>query len=379
MKFLQDLRVITLEQAVAAPLCSLRLAKAGAQVIKIERPEGDFARYYDSAVAGESSYFVWLNAGKQSVVLDLAEIKARRQLRELIAGTDVLVQNLKPGAMDKLDLGLDALHKANAKLISMSISGFSPDGPGYPRKAYDLLMQAESGLASITGSAHAPGRVGVSLVDIATGQFAYEAILGAVIRRGQTGHGSQLSVSLFDAVAQWLAVPYLHERYGGQAPERVGLAHPGICPYGVYQAGCGQDFILSVQNEREWHSLCQELRLDELLADPRCVNNETRVANRQLVDETLQGVFSANAYAALSQALDQADIAFAPVNGMADLKQHPDFHSEPVQVGDTTIQVPRIPGLAVGEAVQRMTAAAQKVPRVGEHTEEILRDLDASI
>ena len=196
MRFLSGTSVVALEQAVAAPACTMRLAQAGADVVKIERPEGDFARGYDTAVAGQSSYFVWLNAGKKSVVLDLRQPEQVDLLRRLIARSDVLVQNLKPGALRKLGLDLTELHQQFPQLISMSISGFAPDGPGHSRKAYDLLMQAESGLSSITGSVHAPGRVGVSLVDIATGQFAYEAILGALIERSNSGRGAALTVSL---------------------------------------------------------------------------------------------------------------------------------------------------------------------------------------
>ena len=224
------------------------LADAGAEVVKIERPEGDFARFYDSAVVGESTYFVWLNAGKKSVVLDLRSDRDLAALKKLIRSADVLVQNLKPGALVKLGVDLAEVHEQRPEFISVSISGFSPDGPGHQRKAYDLLMQAESGLADITGSPHAPGRVGVSIVDIATGMFAYEAVLGALIQRGTTGVGAAVAVSLFDAVAEMLAVPYLLQRYGGGAPQRVGLAHPGICPYGVFVSADEQRFVLSVQN-----------------------------------------------------------------------------------------------------------------------------------
>ena len=370
MSFLTGTKVVSLEQAVAAPACSMRLAQAGAEVIKIERPEGDFARGYDTAVAGQSSYFVWLNAGKKSVVLDLGEAAQLQALERLIKGSDVLIQNLKPGSMSKLGLDLDALHRQHPGLISMSISGFAPDGPGHSRKAYDLLMQAESGLSAITGSPHAPGRVGVSLVDIATGQFAYEAILGALIERGRTGKGVALNVSLFDAVAQWLAVPYLLDRYGSAAPERVGLSHPGICPYGVFTSSCGQSFILSVQNQREWVRLCEiGLQLPELAQDDRCRDNETRVANRAFVDQAVQDAVSTMTYAQVSQRFDQADLAFAPVNDVTALKQHPDFHTFAVQVGDVLIDLPRVPGLS---ATHQEPA---RVPELGAHTQEVLAGL----
>ena len=370
MRFLSGTSVVALEQAVAAPACTMRLAQAGADVVKIERPEGDFARGYDTAVAGQSSYFVWLNAGKKSVVLDLRQPEEVDLLRRLIARSDVLVQNLKPGALSKLGLDLTELHRQFPQLISMSISGFAPDGPGHSRKAYDLLMQAESGLSSITGSVHAPGRVGVSLVDIATGQFAYEAILGALIQRSNSGRGAALTVSLFDAIAQWLAVPYLLDRYGSGAPSRIGLAHPGICPYGVYTAQCGQDFILSIQNEREWQQLCHTgLSRSELADDPRCKDNETRVANRPFVDAAVQEMIAQMPYAAVEDRFDRADLAFAPVNELASLRSHGDFHTFNVTVGDATIALPRVPG------VDTDPESAPRVPNLGAHTDEVLNSL----
>lgn len=373
MGFLDGITVVAIEQAVAAPACSMRLAQAGARVIKIERPEGDFARGYDTAVAGQSSYFVWLNAGKESVVLDLRQGDQVATLHRLIAQSDVLIQNLKPGAMQKLGLDLLQLHQRLPRLISMSIAGFAPDGPGHSRKAYDLLMQAESGLSAITGSPEAPGRVGVSLVDIATGQFAYEAILGALIERGKTGHGAALNVSLFDAVAQWLAVPYLLERYGNSPPQRAGLAHPGICPYGVFMAQCGQEFILSVQNEREWQRLCATgIGRDELLSDERCKDNESRVAHREFVDTAVQQAIGEMSYALVQERFNAADLAFAPLHQITDLKAHKDFHTFDVMVGDRLIHLPRVPGLdATAKPLPR-------VPELGEHTAHVLRQLDES-
>jgi crotonobetainyl-CoA:carnitine CoA-transferase CaiB-like acyl-CoA transferase len=321
-------------------------------------------------VAGHSSYFVWLNAGKKSVVLDLRQAEEVEILRRLIARSDVLVQNLKPGALSKLGLDLTQLHEQCPALISMSISGFAPDGPGHSRKAYDLLMQAESGLSSITGSPHAPGRVGVSLVDIATGQFAYEAILGALIERGRSGRGAALNVSLFDAVAQWLAVPYLLDRYGSAAPSRIGLAHPGICPYGVFTAQCGQGFILSVQNEREWRQLCHTgISRAELATDPRCQDNETRVDNRTFVDNAVQEAIAQMSYDTIEERFNRADLAFAPVNELASLKSHGDFHTFDVMVGEATIALPRVPG------VDNDLQSPAQVPMLGAHTKEVLNSL----
>ena len=366
---LKGLNVVSIEQAVAAPLCTHRLVLAGAQVFKIERPEGDFARGYDTAVEGESAYFVWLNGGKKSVVLDLRGADEVARLQRLIAHCDVFVQNLKPNALAKLGIDLNALHKLHPKLISMSITGFHPSGPGAQRKAYDLLMQAESGLADITGSPDAAGRVGVSLVDMATGNFAYEAILEALLVRAASGQGEALNVSLFDSVAEWMAVPYLLQQHTGQAPARVGLAHPGICPYGVFTAADGKQFVLSIQNEREWQRLCEiGLQHTDLLVDPRCISNETRVAHRDFVDGEVQRVFAQQNYAQISVALDRADVAFAPLNGVGELATHADFRTQLIKVAGREVRLPTVPGRPKPENLA--------VPRLGEHTEEVLEWLE---
>lgn len=368
---LRGLKVVSLEQAVAAPLCTQRLAQAGAQVIKIERPQGDFARFYDTGVAGESAYFVWLNAGKKSVVLDLSSAAERQKLLQIIQNVDVLVQNLKPGSLAGLGVDLDQLHQARADFISVSISGFSPDGPGFKRKAYDLLMQAESGLAQITGSAREPGRVGVSIVDIATGHFAYEAILEALLSKQLSSEGAKIDISMFDAIAYWLAVPYLLDRYDGNAPKRVGLAHPGICPYGVFTSADEISFILSVQNEREWLRLCEVgIENPELTRDERCRDNPTRVANRVYIDSTIQYAFAQLSYTLIKARLDLADIAFAPVSELSSLKNHPDFHTQPIQVADQTVELPRLPGRKAEKS------PIAEVPTLGEHTIEVLESLD---
>jgi itaconate CoA-transferase len=242
---LEGLIVIAVEQAVAAPFCSSRLADAGAQVIKVERPEGDFARGYDAAARGQSSYFVWLNRGKDSVVIDLATKEGRAALEELIAGADVLLQNLKPGSMDKLGFSLERLKKDYPALICCTISGYGDEGPYADRKAYDLLIQAESGLASITGGPEGPSRVGVSIVDIATGATAHASILEALIARGRTGKGADIRISMFDVMADWLTVPLLNAE-GGNPPQRMGLAHPSIAPYGVFRSRDGKDILISI-------------------------------------------------------------------------------------------------------------------------------------
>jgi itaconate CoA-transferase len=261
---LKDILVIALEQAVAAPMCTCRLADAGARVIKIERPEGDFARGYDKLARprgdgeqhdeGESSYFVWLNRGKESVVLDLAREADKALLAAMLAKADVFVQNLKPGAIAKLGFPLEGLRRAHPRLIICSISGYGEDGPYAARKAYDMLIQAESGLASITGGPDAPARVGVSVCDIAAGMNAYEAVLEALIARQRSGEGAAISISMFDAMADWMAVP-LMQYEGGQPPKRMGLAHTSIAPYGVFKTKDGVDILISIQSAREWRLL----------------------------------------------------------------------------------------------------------------------------
>ncbi len=264
---LEGLTVVAVEQAVAAPFCTSRLADAGARVIKIERPEGDFARGYDDVAKGQSSYFVWLNRGKESLVLDLASAQGKATLRDLIDGADVLVQNLKPGALGRLGFAPETLRQSHPRLICCSISGYGDTGPLAERKAYDLLIQAESGLASITGGPEAPARVGLSIVDIATGATAHAAILEALIARGIAGSGADIRVSMFDVMADWLTVPLLHEE-GGKPPRRIGLAHPSIAPYGVFTTRDGRQILISIQSDREWATFCREfLGRAELAAD----------------------------------------------------------------------------------------------------------------
>ena len=244
---LERLIVIAVEQAVAAPFCSSRLADAGAHVIKVERPEGDFARGYDAAAKGQSSYFVWLNRGKNSVVIDLATKEGRQSLEQLIASADVFLQNLKPGSMDKLGFSLDRLKKDYPSLICCTISGYGDDGPYAQRKAYDLLIQAESGLASITGGPEGPSRVGMSIVDVATGATAHAAILEALIARGRTGKGADIRISMFDVMADWMAVPLINSE-AGNPPKRMALAHPSIAPYGVFSSKDGKGILISIQD-----------------------------------------------------------------------------------------------------------------------------------
>ncbi|MBB4105490.1 CaiB/BaiF CoA transferase family protein [Allorhizobium borbori] len=320
---LEGIRVIAIEQAVAAPFCSARLADAGAHVVKIERPEGDFARGYDDVCAGQSSYFVWLNRGKESLVLDLALPEGRQVLSDLIAQADVVVQNLKPGALDRLGFGLARLREAYPRLILCSISGFGEDGPMAGRKAYDLLIQAEAGLSSITGGPEEPARVGISVVDIATGATAHAAILEALIARSITGQGADIRVSMFDVMAEWLTVPLLQAE-GGKPPRRLGLAHPSIAPYGVFTTKEGKAILIAIQSEREWAQFCAEvLRQQEKAADPLYATNVARVSNYAETAALVAGVFVSLTEEEAICRMVKADTAFASINDMAGLSQHP--------------------------------------------------------
>jgi len=362
---LSDLLVVSLEQAVAAPMCTCRLADAGARVIKIERPEGDFARGYDDLVHGECSYFVWLNRGKQSVVLDLTKAADRALLGAMIARADVFVQNLKPGAVGKLGFPIAQLRREYPRLICCSISGFGESGPFAMRKAYDMLIQAESGLASITGTTE-PARVGVSVVDIASGMDAYEAILEALIARERTGEGAELSISMFDAMADWMTVPLLQEE-AGSPPQRMGLAHTSISPYGAFKSRDGIDILISIQSDREWRVLAEKV-LDDvaLAADPAFATNVERVKRRSETDGRVAKTFGAIDAGALEQKLAAADIAFARVNGPAGLARHP--HLRRIKVG-----TPSGPVSYPAPAEQHAAAARRygPVPALGQHTEAV--------
>jgi formyl-CoA transferase len=361
---LEGIKVIAVEQAVAAPFCSSRLADAGAEVIKVERPEGDFARAYDAAAKGQSSYFVWLNRGKHSVVVDLATSEGRANLEELIADADVLLQNLKPGSMDKLGFSIARLRKDYPALICCTISGYGDDGPYADRKAYDLLIQAESGLASITGGPEGPSRVGVSIVDVATGATAHASILEALFARSRSGQGADIRISMFDVMADWLTVPLLSSE-AGKPPQRMGLAHPSIAPYGVFRSKDGKGILISIQSEREWKKLCAEvLGQPELPNDPRFANMLERVRNRKLTDKVVGDIFATLARGDLLKRLADADIAFAEVNTMADLAVHPHLRRIAVETPNGVVNYPAPAAIFVGEP--RHYGA---VPAIGEHSD----------
>ncbi|MGD9834655.1 MAG: CaiB/BaiF CoA transferase family protein [Piscinibacter sp.] len=345
---LDGVLVVALEQAVAAPYCSSRLADAGARVIKIERQEGDFARGYDRAVHGESSYWVWINRGKESIALDVKNADDMALLERLMAKADVFIQNLAPGATDRLGIGSAALRKRHPRLITCDISGYGDDGPQVGQKAYDLLVQAESGLVSVSGApgqgVESLGRIGVSLCDINAGLNALIGIQQALMQRERTGRGSAVKVSLFGSAAELMAVPYLQARYGGKAPERVGLKHPTIAPYGAFTCADGRDIVISIQNEREWADFCRVvLRRPELLQDPRCANNAARVANRDFVDSVVAEVFGSEASGAIVDRLTEAQTAFGNVNSVYDLIEHPQLRTRRMSVHGRSVEVPASP------------------------------------
>jgi itaconate CoA-transferase len=363
---LEGLLVVAVEQAVAAPMCTCRLADAGARVIKVERPEGDFARGYDDLVHGESAYFVWLNRGKESIVLDLLRDDDRTLLEAVLARADVFVQNLKPGAIAKLGFSIERLRQTYPRLIICSISGYGEHGPYAQRKAYDLLIQAESGLASITGGPEAAARVGVSVVDVATGMNAYEAILEALLMRAQTGQGTEISISMFDAMADWMTVPLLQSQ-GGQPPQRVGLAHPSIAPYGVFKSCDGADILISIQSDREWRVLAEHVLEDKSLAvDPNFATNVERIKRRAQTDARVQSVFGALEVDALATRLAKFDIAFARVNDTALLATHPHLRRITVGTPSGPVAYPAPPRNHADE-----NRRFGPVPALGEHTQKV--------
>ena len=369
---LSGLLVVSLEQAVAAPMCTCRLADAGARVIKVERPEGDFARGYDDLVHGQSSYFVWLNRGKESVVLDLVKTADKALLAAMIARADVFVQNLKPGAVAKLGFEIGQLRREHPRLICCSITGFGETGPLAMRKAYDMLIQAESGLASITGTSE-PSRVGVSVVDIAAGMNAYESILEALIARQRTGEGAALSISMFDAMADWMTVPLLQQE-AGAPPQRIGLAHTSISPYGAFRSRDGIDILISIQSDREWRVLAERVLGDPALAaDPSFATNVERVKRRAQTDGRVAKTFGMLDAAVLEQKLAAADIAFARVNTPADLSRHPHLRLITVGTPNGPVSYPAPPRHDADVRHYR------PVPAVGEHTDKVRAEFSVAV
>ena len=364
---LQGLLVISLEQAVAAPYAAGRLADAGARVIKVERPEGDFARGYDADAKGQSSYFVWLNRGKESVALNLKQADDLQILKNMISKADIFIQNLMPGALERLGLSSAELRAADPGLITCDISGYGSNGPFQQMKAYDFLVQAEVGLAEITGAPEQPGRVGVSICDIAAGMTAHQAILQALYARSSTGKGRGIEVSLFHALADWMNVPYIQSQYGGRDIRRPGLHHPTIAPYGAYRCGDGRQLLLSIQNEREWQRLCSDvLQQPDLPENPKFSSNVKRVENRAALDDILNKVFAAHPIDQLAVMLQTAQIAFGRLNTMDDFAAHPQNRFVTVRTTGGELQI-----LAPGALVNGVMAPLGAVPDLGANSTAI--------
>ncbi len=375
---LHGITVIALEHAVAAPLATRHMADLGADVIKIERPDGgDFARGYDAAVLGQATFFVWLNRGKRSFALDLKAPASATILQRLLARADILVQNLAPGAAARLGLGWDTVHAAHPSLILCDISGYGDTGPYAGRKAYDLLIQAETGLMGVTGSPDQPSRVGISAADIATGMYALSGCLAALIRRGKTGKGSHIEIAMLDALAEWMGSPYGHAMYGVGSPARSPSSHPKIAPYGIF-ATADAAILIGIQNEREWAQFCARVLHDPALAtDPRFATNVARVANRTALDTTIQTALTLMTADAAESLLLEAGIASARVRDAAEAAAHPQFAArhrfQPVSTPAGTIQA-----LTPPWTIDGATLPMRAVPALGEHTAAILAELDAS-
>ena len=360
---LAGLLVISIEQAVAGPYASGRLADAGARVIKIERPEGDFARKYDAAGGNKSSYFIWLNRGKESICLDLKNIEDKKILINMVKEADVLIQNLMPSAVDRMVGDFDQMQKLNPSLIRCDISGYGSTGDFSNVKAYDLLIQAESGLSLITGAEAEPGRVGVSVCDIAAGMTAYQSILQALYARVKTNEGRQIEVSLFHSLMDWMNVPHLQKQYGNTNVQRVGLNHPTIAPYGVYSAKEGKKILFGIQNEREFQNFCSKiLEMASLATAPEFNTNIGRVANRDALNSVINAKFANMEINALAAKFQQNNIAFGRLNGLDDLLVHPQTEFISVRSGGKEYNLFSPSGLIKGQKYQ-----LGEVPELDQH------------
>jgi crotonobetainyl-CoA:carnitine CoA-transferase CaiB-like acyl-CoA transferase len=369
----EGLLVVAIEQAVAAPLCSAKLVEAGARVIKVERHSGDFARNYDNAIKGESAYFVWANHGKESLVLDIKNTNDAETLESVLEKADVFIQNLAPGAACRAGFGSDELRQRYPRLITCDISGYGEEGDYAKMKAYDFLVQCESGMVSISGAPEAYGRIGVSLCDIGAGMNALIGIQQALSLRQITGRGTGVKVSLFDTAADWMTVPLMHHDYTGKAPQRVGMHHPSIAPYGGYKTLDDEILVISIQNEREWSQFCTKvLNAPELIADKRFCNVNMRVANREALDQEVNAIFSQLKRAQMEKILRLAGIAYGAVNSVESLSSHPQLRRRAVTLSD-------------GEKAQLISPAVRfthetgdeeylKIPKLGEHTENIIKE-----
>lgn len=374
MDDLQGILVISLEQAVAAPLATARLAEAGARVIKVERPEGDFARGYDRLVHGESAYFVWINRGKESVCLDLRQPEDLSLLKRMIAAADVFVQNLAPGAAARLGVGADEMTALNPALIYVSISGYGEDGPYRDQKAYDMLIQGESGLLSVNGTPEGSARVGISVCDIAAGETAFASVLQSLIARAKTGRGRVIEVSLFHTMADWMNVPYLQTRYGGVAPKRLGLRHPSIAPYGAFTCADGRQVLLSVQNDREWAAFATKVLGNvALIQDPRYATNVGRVSHMAEIEALIIPVLAQIDREAAVALLSGAGIACGRLSTMEDMERHPQARHITVDSPTGPVQM-MVRGVRFSDGIEESGA----IPALGEHSAAIRAEFHSS-
>lgn len=364
--------VISLEQAVAAPYCGLLLANAGARVIKVEREEGDFARSYDAGAGGESAIFAWLNRGKESICLNLKDAQDQKMLRAMVKQADIFLCNLAPGALERMGLTSEVLREDNQGLIICTISGYGETGDAASKKAYDFLVQAEVGLCSVTGDKDAPSRVGISLTDLSTGLTAFSAILRAWIQRSKTGVGVDLSVSMFDVMADWMNMPLLAHRYMGGAPERTGLRHSFVAPYGAFACGDGEQVLLSVQSNREFSIFCDRVLDQPLLAeDTRFADNPQRYLNRVELDALVTEAFSAHSAQQVIALLDSAGIANARLNSVEQLSDHPFLKNTTASVGDFDLSIAALPVSGV-----EVDGAMQTVPALGSQSDTIREEFE---
>jgi crotonobetainyl-CoA:carnitine CoA-transferase CaiB-like acyl-CoA transferase len=373
---LAGIRVVAFEQAVAAPLCTRHLADLGADVVKVERRgEGDFARAYDSAIYGTSTWFAWLNRRKRSLTLDMKHPDGREVAEKLVARSDVVVQNFAPGAFDRMDLGVTQLHQRYPSLIACSITGYGEDGPYRDRRAYDLLLQAETGVVSVSGTPEAPAKTGVSVADIAGGMYAFSSILAALYRRQQTGEGAAIRVSLFDSIMEWVSPLSLMAAHGPH-PQRAGARHASIVPYGPYAVAGGREVVLAVQNEREWQRLCEKvLARPDLAADPRFCSNEDRLGNRKALEPQIEAALSRFSVEEAEAVLEAAAIPYARMNDVAEVLSHPQVLERGRLLrtglpGGNSVDLLRAPF-----NIQGLDEQASEVPGVGQHTTEVLAEL----
>lgn len=375
MRPLEGITVVSLEQAVAAPFATRQLADLGARVIKIERPEvGDFARGYDAATRGLSSHFVWLNRSKESLTLDLKGTTSKEVLHRLLEKADVFVQNLAPGATERLGFVTEDLRKKYPRLIICNLSGYGSAGPHKDKKAYDMLVQAETGLISITGTKETPCKVGISAADIACGMYAYTGILTALLVRAKTGGGVALETSLLDSLAEWMSYP-MYYTFSGSAPQRSGANHATIAPYGPVLSGDHQSVYIGLQNEREWKRFCEVvLERPELFADPRFDSNAKRVQNRPQLDAAMQEVFGKLTAAEILARLEAAKIANARMNTVQEFMEHPQLKARGRW---STVDSPAgpLPALLPPVTMENVETVMNEVPELGQHTDAILAEL----